>query len=103
MDLEPECENILKQNFFDYVPKCNPDNLPILVIGNPPFIRYQDFPKENRDKAFDLMSELGFKTNRLTNIWVPFVALSSYLLKTDGRLAMVVPAELFQVDTPDHM
>ena len=43
------------------------------------------------------MSELGFKTNRLTNIWVPFVALSSYLLKTDGRLAMVVPAELFQV------
>ena len=39
MDLEPECENILKQNFFDYVPKYTPDNLPILVIGNPPFGR----------------------------------------------------------------
>ncbi len=67
------------------------------VIGNPPFIRYQNFPNEHREIAFALMEKFGFKTNKLTNIWLPFLVISSYLLKSNGRLAMVIPSELFQV------
>lgn len=67
------------------------------VIGNPPFIRYQNFPEEYRELAFQFMRLAGLQPNRLTNIWVPFLITSSLLLKDHGRLAMVIPAELFQV------
>jgi adenine-specific DNA-methyltransferase len=67
------------------------------IIGNPPFIRYQDFPEHHRSLAFELMEKAGFHPNRLTNIWAPFLVISSLLLNESGRLAMVIPAELFQV------
>lgn len=67
------------------------------VIGNPPFIRYQDFQEAHREVAFQLIRDMGFSPNRLTNAWLPFLVVSAGLLKPDGRLAMVIPAELFQV------
>jgi adenine-specific DNA-methyltransferase len=68
-----------------------------VVLGNPPFIRYQNFPEEQRTLAFNIMKGAGLNPNRLTNAWVPFLIASSLLLKENGRLAMVIPAELFQV------
>lgn len=68
------------------------------IIGNPPFIRYQSFPEEYRLIAFSLMRQAGFSPNRLTNIWVPFLVLATLLLREHGRLAMVIPAELLQVN-----
>jgi adenine-specific DNA-methyltransferase len=68
------------------------------VIGNPPFIRYQNFIEEQRAPAFELMDKAGMRPNRLTNTWVPFVVASSFLVNNKGRLAMVVPAELLQVN-----
>src|SRR2546423_11424308 len=44
------------------------------------------------------MSKAGMKPNRLTNTWVPFIVASSFLLAKHGRLAMVIPAELLQVN-----
>ncbi|MFQ5675717.1 MAG: N-6 DNA methylase, partial [bacterium] len=69
-----------------------------VVIGNPPFIRYQDFPDEQKLVAIELMRKKGLRTNRLTNSWLAFLACSTMLLNKDGRLAMVIPAELFQVN-----
>jgi adenine-specific DNA-methyltransferase len=69
-----------------------------VVIGNPPFIRYQNFPEEYRRTAFQLMQTIGLHPNRLTNAWLPFLVIGSLLLKKNGRLAMVIPAELFQVN-----
>lgn len=68
------------------------------VIGNPPFIRYQNFPEEHRQIAFYLMQRAGLHPNRLTNAWVPFLVTSTMLLSDTGRLAMVIPAELLQVN-----
>lgn len=68
------------------------------IVGNPPFIRYQYFTEEYRKIAFALMKKHGFKPNRLTNIWLPFLVLSCKALKPNGRIGMVIPAELFQVD-----
>ena len=67
------------------------------VVGNPPFIRYQNFPEPYRSRAMAIMTELGLKPNRLTNIWVPFVVAASASLRSGGRLALVLPAELLQV------
>jgi adenine-specific DNA-methyltransferase len=67
------------------------------VIGNPPFIRYQNFPEKSRASALEIMRQAGLHPNRLTNSWVPFLIASTLLLKDGGRLAMVIPAELFQV------
>lgn len=68
------------------------------VIGNPPFIRYQNFPEEHRSIAFYLMQLAGLHPNRLTNSWVPFLVASTLLLNDTGRMAMVIPAELLQVN-----
>jgi len=67
------------------------------VIGNPPFIRYQFFPEEQRQRAFQEMKQAGMNPSRLTNAWVPFLVAGAQRLKANGRLAMVIPAELLQV------
>ena len=69
-----------------------------VIVGNPPFIRYQNFSEKYREVAFELMNKHGFHPNRLTNIWLPFLLLSCTALKPGGRVGMVIPAELFQVD-----
>lgn len=68
------------------------------VIGNPPFVRYQNFPEEQRQFAFYFMQSTGLHPSRLTNSWVPFLVASTLLLNETGRLAMVIPAELLQVN-----
>lgn len=69
-----------------------------VLLGNPPFIRYQSMKEDYRSIAFKLMNEKGFRPNRLTNIWVPFLILASEALSDRGRIGMVIPAELFQVN-----
>jgi hypothetical protein len=64
------------------------------VIGNPPFVRYQELTGEARGRALRAALEQGVVLPRLTNSWAPFVVHSSAQLKPDGRLALVVPAEL---------
>lgn len=68
-----------------------------VVIGNPPFLRYHHFPEEQRERAFRIMQTAGMHPTRLTNAWVPFLIASSLRLKANGRLAMIIPAELLQV------
>lgn len=90
---------VINIDFFSYY-KDNIDGIRKydMIIGNPPFIRYQNFIEEYRTIAFSLMNKYGFHPNRMTNIWLPFLVLSCMALKDDGKLCMVIPAELFQVD-----
>lgn len=67
------------------------------IIGNPPFIRYQHFDDEVRDRALEILDDAGLEASKLTNIWMPFLVASSLLLTKYGRLAMIIPAELLQV------
>lgn len=68
-----------------------------VVLGNPPFIRFQYFDDESRDIAFSHLRDVGYKPTKLANSWAAFVQLSIEMLKDGGRLAMVIPAELLQV------
>lgn len=67
------------------------------VLGNPPFIRYQNFPEAQRAFAFEVMKDEGLHPSRLTNAWLPFVVAATRALRQGGRLALVLPAELLQV------
>jgi len=88
--------SIYTDDFFPWIIN-NFDKQFNCVVGNPPFIRYQNFPEPSRSVAMSLLKKLDFRPNKLTNIWVPFVAASTIALAPGGRLAMVLPAELLQV------
>lgn len=68
-----------------------------LVIGNPPYIRYQYFDKEQQKYASDIFEKANMKYSKLTNAWVSFVVGASLLLKKEGKIAFVLPAEILQV------
>jgi adenine-specific DNA-methyltransferase len=68
-----------------------------LVIGNPPFIRYQYFNKEQQEQANIIFKRAELKYSMLTNSWVSFIVGSSLLLKETGKIGFVVPAEILQV------
>jgi adenine-specific DNA-methyltransferase len=92
----PRGNAVAAADFFDWLQR-HPALQFDVVVGNPPFIRYQSFPEPSRSKAMALMQDVGLKPNRLTNIWVPFVVAAASRLRPEGRLAMVLPAELLQV------
>lgn len=68
-----------------------------LVIGNPPYIRYQYFDLDQQVEAEKIFKKYSLKYTRLTNAWVSFVVGSSQLLKEEGRIGFVIPAEVLQV------
>jgi adenine-specific DNA methylase len=67
------------------------------VIGNPPFIRYQYLASEQQMLAEKIFAQLGLPFTKHTNAWVPFVLASVRLLKPGGRIAMVIPSEIFHI------
>jgi adenine-specific DNA-methyltransferase len=96
----PNSETLIhKGDFFAYCKEHLADKrLFDVIIGNPPFIRYQNFVEEQRAIAFELMRRAGLHPTRLTNTWVPFLVASTLLLNECGRMAMIIPAELLQVN-----
>ena len=77
---------------------CNTTNKRFdLVIGNPPFIRYQYFNKTQQHEASVIFDRADLKYSKLTNSWVSFIVGSSLLLKESGKIGFVVPAEILQV------
>lgn len=67
------------------------------VVGNPPFIRYQYLPAEQQLLAERIFGQLKLPFTKHTNAWVPFVLASIRLLRPGGRLAMVIPSEIFHI------
>ncbi len=64
------------------------------AAGNPPFIRYQRWRGEVRQRALAICARLGVGFSSLTSSWAPFLVVAASLLKRGGRMAFVVPAEI---------
>ncbi len=64
------------------------------ATGNPPFIRYQTFKGQTRERALALCNRLGASFSGLTSSWAPFLVAAASLLMPGGRIAFVVPAEI---------
>ena len=83
---------LVHANFFQIVP--TQLGLVDAVIGNPPFIRYQQFSGDVRNLALARSREAGVELSALTSSWAPFLVHAVQFLKDGGRLAVVAPAEL---------
>ncbi|MCX7782554.1 MAG: SAM-dependent methyltransferase [Meiothermus sp.] len=79
------------EDFFDLSPPDMPVNI---VVGNPPFIRYQRFGGAGREKALRRALKQGVRLSKLAGSWAAFVVYATAFLKPGGRLGMVIPAEL---------
>jgi len=93
--------NILKEDFFKYAANIianGGEGIFDVVIGNPPYISFHRFQGEDRDAALNLSKGVGVILSQRTSSWAPYLICSSVLLKRDGRLAMVLPAELLTTD-----
>ena len=67
------------------------------VIGNPPFVRYQRHVGEPRKRALEAALAQKVRLSGLASSWAPLLAHACGFLKPEGRLAMVLPAELLTV------
>jgi adenine-specific DNA-methyltransferase len=65
-----------------------------VILGNPPYIRYQEFAGGTRAEALERAAHAGVQLNRLASSWAHFVAHAMAFLRPGGRLALILPAEL---------
>ena len=68
------------------------------VIGNPPYVRYQAFTGAERRKGLRAALAQGVRLTALASSWAAFVVHATGFLTTEGRLALVLPAELLSVN-----
>ena len=81
-------------DFFERAPAGEFD----AVIGNPPYVRYQNFSGEARARAQRAALAAGVRLTGLSSSWAAFTIHASRFLRPDGRLAIVLPGELLSVN-----
>jgi adenine-specific DNA-methyltransferase len=80
-------------DFFEYHTESRFD----AIVGNPPYIRYQQFSGAARANSLRAALSQGVRLSGLASSWAAFVLQTSALLTREGRLALVLPAELLSV------
>lgn len=80
-------------DFFDYEPPCKFS----VVIGNPPFVRYQNFTGPARARSLEAALAQGVRLSGLASSWAAFVVKAALHVAPEGRLGLVLPAELLTV------
>ncbi|MEE8154145.1 MAG: hypothetical protein V3T53_04190 [Phycisphaerales bacterium] len=64
------------------------------LVGNPPYVRYQFVPDNDRKLAEQALDSRGYGLHGVSNFWIPFVLLSFESLRLGGAFAFVLPSEL---------
>lgn len=93
-----DCRNVkvLNSDFFDFY-KDKKRTKYDLIVGNPPYIRYQYLENNQRELMSEIITEHGMKPNKLINTWVAFAVACVHMLSKEGAIAFVIPAEILQV------
>ena len=81
-------------DFFQYPPRACYD----AVVGNPPYIRYQEFTGAARAISREVALAQGVRLTGLASSWAAFTVHSALFLRPGGRLGLVLPAELLTVN-----
>ena len=84
--------HVVNESFFSWA--SGNDRTFDAVVGNPPFVRYQFVPDQDRLHAEWLLRANGIELAGVSNLWIPFVLLSLNLLREGGAFALVLPTEL---------
>jgi adenine-specific DNA-methyltransferase len=67
------------------------------VVGNPPFVRYHEHRGDARKLSAAAALAQGVRLSGLASSWAALLVHACSFLKPDGRVAMVLPAELMTV------
>lgn len=100
LEAEGLAANLIASDFFELEP---PDQLfPTIgpfdaVIGNPPFVRYQQHAGDARRLSAKAALLQGVRLSGLASSWASLLVHAGAFLTAEGRLAMVMPAELLTV------
>lgn len=81
-------------DFFDIAPTPSYS----AVLGNPPYIRYQDFRGTQRAQSRRAALQAGVTLSALASSWAAFTVHAALFLRPGGRMALVLPAELLSVN-----
>lgn len=90
-----ENANVINDDFYNFYVNCK--DRYNLIIGNPPYIRYQYLTTFQREKQSQVLIKNKMKSNKLINSWVFFLVACIELLEKNGTIAFVIPAEIMQV------
>ena len=74
-----------------------------LIIGNPPYIKKNYLLEEQIAICKNIHQEAELSNHSIKNIWTAFLIKSIQLLKNNGVLAFVLPAELMQVKFAEEL
>jgi adenine-specific DNA-methyltransferase len=74
-----------------------------VVVGNPPYVRYQDFTGEARSRSQQAAETAGVSMSNLASSWAAFTIHAALFLRPGGRLGLVLPAELLSVKYAAHV
>ncbi|MFT3660035.1 MAG: N-6 DNA methylase [Gordonia sp. (in: high G+C Gram-positive bacteria)] len=85
---------ITVDDFFAVEPTAGYD----AVVGNPPYIRFQDFTGESRARAKRAALHAGVALSGLASSWAAFTVHATRFLRPGGRLGLVLPGELMSVN-----
>ena len=88
---------IYAEDFFDYYYRVLGKERFDLILGNPPYIRFQYLKESQREMLSEILTSHGMKANKLINAWVAFLVACVQLLSENGKIAFVIPAEILQV------
>lgn len=93
------CNNvtIYNEDFFEFYNRVLGKKRYDLILGNPPYIRYQYLTEHQRELQSKILVSHGMKANKLINAWVAFLVACVQLLSETGKIAFVIPAEIMQV------
>lgn len=69
-----------------------------VVIGNPPYVRFQEMQASGRAASKAAALRGGVRLSSLASMWAPFTVQASLHLRKGGRLGFVLPAELLSVN-----
>lgn len=89
--------SVVNRDFFEFYQKYKDINKYDLILGNPPYIRYQYLEEKQRMEMAEILTSHGMKANKLINTWVGFMVACVHMLSNNGKIAFVIPAEILQV------
>lgn len=95
--------DVCNEDFFDFFKRIQGKTSYDLILGNPPYIRYQYLKKSQREIQSQILTANGMKANKLINAWVAFMVACVQLLSKHGKIAFVIPAEILQVSYAEDL
>ena len=90
VEIDPDIAppNCLVMDFFDYKPDTKFDT----IIGNPPYLKYNEIPESTRNKLPDIL-------NKRANLYMFFIWKCLDLLNDNGELIFIVPRDFIKSTT----